>query len=535
MSLKARLLLVIVLVALSALLVTEVATYSSLESYLYQRVDQRLSQSVGLYTRLIDDGAVISTCAGPVGDVAPGTNWGVAGQQPAGVQPSNATQIQSIQIRTSAGNLIGDQICPSYVNGVAYTPNVPVTIPGLPTSPQALGNSTTAVYFTTQSVQRGGPPFRVQVTTLAGGDQLVIAQPLANEVSTLHRLMTVEFVVAGAAMLLALAVGWMLVRVGLRPLDEMEAAAGLIAGGSGGGSNAADGWEAAGPADGTAGSQAVEDNLKVRLPGEDPNTEVGRLAITLNIMLTRLEDAFESRRLSESRLSVSEEQLRRFVADASHELRTPLAAISAYAELFSRGAADNGADLERMLKGIQSETKRMTGLVNDLLLLANLDEGSKAAYKEVEMTKICVDAVATSNLVGPEWKVSFSADNPVEVFGDAAALRQVLDNLLANIRIHTPPGTSAHVVLERRSQWAVITVTDEGPGMPQSQADHIFERFYRADPSRTRSSGGAGLGLSIVQAIVIAHGGAVSACSMEGEGMSFEVQLPVSAPPDKDS
>jgi two-component system OmpR family sensor kinase len=216
------------------------------------------------------------------------------------------------------------------------------------------------------------------------------------------------------------------------------------------------------------------------------------------------------------------------VADASHELRTPIAAVSAYAELFERGGSQHAEDLPRIVTGIRTETARMDRLVSDLLTLARLDEGVPMEIAPVELVGLASEAVRTAAAVGPDWPVQFSAARPVEVTGDKDRLRQVLDNLLANVRAHTPPGTTATVHVDQIAGHAQIEVRDTGPGMPEEDAPRVFERFFRADPARTRTSGGSGLGLSIVSAIVTAHGGTVTATSKPGEGLVVTVLLPVS-------
>ena len=185
----------------------------------------------------------------------------------------------------------------------------------------------------------------------------------------------------------------------------------------------------------------------------------------------------------------NEQHLRQFVADASHELRTPIAAVSAYAELFERGGSQHSEDLPRIVSGIRTETARMDRLVNDLLTLARLDEGVPMEMAPVELVSLVSDAVRTAAAVGPEWPVQFSATRPVEVIGDKDRLRQVLDNLLANIRAHTPEGTTATVHVDQIGDQAQIEVRDTGPGMPDSDAQRVFERFYRADPARARTAG----------------------------------------------
>lgn len=493
MSLRSRLLIAIGVIALVALAIADVVTYSALESFLYQRADQQLDQIHGGYEAMVDDGGFLyrGACAGPT-QFGPGLGGTGGGEFP----PSNAIQAFAVQVRSLSGGIINSQSCAAYVNGSPYTPVIGSSIPGLSASDH-LG---TAVYFDAPSVQAGGPAFRVRASILEGGDVLVVAQPVGDIDSTLHHLLLVELAVTGAAILVALIGGLWLVRLGLRPLRDMELTAESIAAG----------------------------NLTERVPGENDTTEVGRLARTLNVMLSRIESAFSARLASEHRLRASEQRLRRFVADASHELRTPIAAVSAYAELFGRGASEQKEDLERVMYGIRHETARMEHLVADLLLLARLDEGRPMEQRSVDLVALCAEAVRTAATVGPEWPVTFEATHPIEVMGDATTLRQVIDNLLGNVRAHTPPGTAARVRVDADGTSAVVSVSDDGPGMDPEEAEHIFERFYRSDPSRSRAHGGAGLGLSIVSAIVTAHGGTVHAEGAVGRGTTFAVHLPLS-------
>jgi len=247
-------------------------------------------------------------------------------------------------------------------------------------------------------------------------------------------------------------------------------------------------------------------------------------------MLGRIRDAFAERDATEAELRRNEEQLRTFVADASHELRTPLTAVSAYAELFERGANARPEDLARVMSGIRTETARMGELVEDLLLLAHLDEGRPLAREPVELVSLAVEAIDAAHAVGPEWPVRIDAAQPVEVLGDATRLRQVLDNLLANVRSHTPAGTPTTVRISSLDAEAVLDVTDEGPGMTEEQQRRVFERFYRTEASRSRASGGSGLGLSIVAAIVEEQGGSVRVSGSPGHGTTFTVRLPLGSP-----
>jgi two-component system OmpR family sensor kinase len=355
-----------------------------------------------------------------------------------------------------------------------------------------------ATYFNAPSGVAGGPMFRVRASSLNGVGQVIVALPLDQLERTLHHQARVDLEVTTLALIGVVLLGWWLIRLSLRPLEEMEKTAAAIA----------------------------EGDLALRVPGDVEPTEVGRLARTLNVMLTRIQDAFAARDATERQLRQSEERLRRFVADASHELRTPVAAVGAYAELFERGAATRPEDLARVLAGIRSETARMGELVEDLLLLARLDEGRPLEQQPVELVGLVAEAVSAAGAVGPDWPVRLEANHTVEVIGDAARLRQVVDNLLANVRAHTPSGTATVVRVGAREGSGVIEVSDNGPGLPVDTEGRVFERFYRADPSRSRQNGGAGLGLAIVAAIVAAHGGTVAASTTPGGGATFTLWLP---------
>ena len=329
---------------------------------------------------------------------------------------------------------------------------------------------------------------------MPSGLLLVVAAPLNDAYDTLHQLLVVEIVVAVAVLTAVFLLGLWLVRVGLRPLGRIEHTAAAIAGG----------------------------DLSQRVENDDPRTEVGRLGGALNTMLGQIEQAFDER-------TASEQRLRRFVADASHELRTPLAAVRAYAELFDRGARERPDDLERAMTGIQRESRRMGLLVDDLLLLARLDQGRPLERKPVDLREVAHDAVESAQTLDPGRELELDAPEPVEVEGDRERLRQVLDNLLANVRAHTPPGSAAAVHVLARDGEAVVEVADTGPGLSDDQLEHAFERFYRGDTSRSRDAGGAGLGLAIAAAIAESHGGSATVTNAGrggGQGLTVRVVLP---------
>jgi two-component system OmpR family sensor kinase len=356
--------------------------------------------------------------------------------------------------------------------------------------------------FTTVRAGRSDETVRLRVSRQEDGGVLIIGQTLRGVEVTRHRLI----LVLGLGTLGALAavglVGSWFVRLGLRPLRAVERAAAEVTGA----------------------------DLDRRVPEASTTTEVGRLAAAINTMLDRLHDAFLQRERDVDALQASEARMRRFVADASHELRTPLAATAAYAELFERGARDRPEDLARAMSGIVTETARMAELVDDLLLLAQLDEGRPLERTDLDLADVAAAAVQAAHAVAPDSHVSLHVEDVVVVEGDAGRLRQVFDNLLANVRAHTPRGTDCVISIARDMDDAVVVVSDDGPGLGASALAHVTDRFYRADASRARSSGGTGLGLAIVAAIVEAHHGSTVIDSPEGNGLRITIRIPVSAP-----
>lgn len=488
MSLRARLLLAAAAVALVALVAADVATYASLDTFLRDQVRSSLASSHGAI-----EGA-LSRDRGPTppSPVAPISSASFCAAT-AALAPGTFAQL-----RTVTGNVVGNDDCPAVESGGSrYSPVLPRVITGLVRSGPD-GEAT--VYFTTGSTKDGGPEFLVRVSKLEtgshAGDLLVLAQSLGEANTTLGRLVLIELAVIGAGLAVAVLLGWWLVGLGLAPLRRVERTARAIARG----------------------------DLTERVPGATARTEVGQVALAMNTMADNIEQAFAARDATEAELRSSEERLRRFVADAAHELRTPIAAVSAYAELFER--TDRvGEDLPRIMQGIANEARRMGQLAEDLLLLARLDEHRPAVHEPVELVDVATSALETARTVGPDWPLRLEARDAVEVLGNASQLRQVLDNLLGNVRAHTPPGTSATVRVAAEGDEAILEVSDEGPGLPPEAVEKVFERFYRVDPSRSRTSGGSGLGLSIVASVVEAHGGSVSVAS-PGRGTTFTVRFP---------
>jgi len=470
-TLRLRLLLVLVGIVTVGLVVADVAIYASLGSYLYSQVDQQLTSDITSVTQ-----------AAPC-QVTP---FGRFRSSPGVIPPPGLW----IEVRDASGT----PLC-----GVT---GYPLSPPNLPLSLPVSSNSANGVLFNVNSVGGASVDYRVlaEPTVVEGtGGTAIVAIPLNDLHHTLGRLILIELLVSSAVIVVLGALAWWIVRRGLRPLDQMASTAGAIAAG----------------------------DLSQRVESTDERTEVGQLGNALNVMLTGIEGAFAAR-------AASEERLRRFLADASHELRTPLTSIRGYSELFDRGARDRPEDLATSMRHIREEANRMSMLVDDLLLLARLDHQRPIALENVDLTDIVGQAVAAARLRAPERAITLQAPGPIGVVGDADRLRQVADNLLTNAVQHTPEGTPIDVHVSTEMQSVCLEVSDHGPGIaPEEQAD-IFEPFHRSDPTRARATGGVGLGLSIVSAIAHAHGGTVGVVSDPAStnghrGATFWVRIPVAA------
>jgi two-component system, OmpR family, sensor kinase len=338
----------------------------------------------------------------------------------------------------------------------------------------------------------GDVRYRVLSTPFRNGGAVVVALPLSDVDDTMNRLVGVELFAVLAVLAVLGLVTWWVMRLGVRPIKQMTATATAIAGG----------------------------DLSHRVPAGTAGTEAGELGAALNQMLTSIEEAFAER-------TQSQDRLRRFVADASHELRTPVTTIRGYAELYRGGGLADSGELDEAMRRTEQEAVRMGQLVDDLLHLARLDQGRPLEHVPVDLSGVVVDAVRDARAVDPARPITATTNGSVQVLGDDGRLRQVVTNLVTNALVHTPSDTPVDVRVVAENGRAVLEVADLGQGMPTDVAARAFERFFRADPSRSRHRGGSGLGLAIVEATVRAHGGEVRLDSAPGRGTTVRVELPL--------
>jgi two-component system OmpR family sensor kinase len=457
---------VLTMVAL-ALVAVSVASVSAMRGYLLDRTDQQLTGTARVMARLINQ-------PGPFQAKVP-----VAGQF-------------IYQVRDATGKV------------VARAPQSiwrePEPEPAVPQDAAWLAAHTDEAV--TVGAQSGSARWRVHVEPIEGG-YVVVGTDLRDVARTAGRLVGVEIVVGSIVLVLVAGLGVAIVRASLRPLVNIEHTAEAIAAGE----------------------------LSRRVPDADPRTEVGRLGNALNGMLAQIETAFRAQSASEATARESEGRMRRFVADASHELRTPLAVIRGFAEYYRQRSDVPPDELDRLIGRVEDEAARMGILVDDLLLLARLDQQRPLARRPVDLLALAADAVQDARVVDGDRDISLSvrSGSAFIVTGDEVRLRQVIGNLVNNALRHTPAGTPVEVIMRGgllgEAPAAVLEVADSGPGMPAEQAERVFERFYRADPARSR--GGTGLGLAIVAGLVEAHGGSVEVDTAPGEGATFRVALPL--------
>ncbi|MFV0432912.1 MAG: sensor histidine kinase [Leucobacter sp.] len=501
----------------AALLVTSLATIIALRSFVFERLDAQVLEGLDFATgprgpmgaQGQDPGAPPGGGYTPQPDTQPGaspqpgTSGGLSGSSESSVTANQgpAARIGSLQVILAED---GSAISSSYT--LADGTEVTLTDDQI----GALADAATAERVPT-TVDLGSDlgSFRVASERVAdaSGERIVIAgNSIRDATATTGALVMILVAVGGSILLIAIIGISLLVARNLRPLDRVADVAQRV---SGRHLSAGD----------------VEIPERVDAADTDGDTEVGRVGKSLNELLGHVESALAARQHSE-------DQLRRFIADASHELRTPLASIRGYAQLSLRGAEPMTATQRRSLDRIESESERMSALVDDLLLLARLDAGQTLNFGTVELSLVAIDAVSDAHAVDPTrtWELDIS-EELISAPGDENRIRQVLANLLRNARTHTPPGTVVTVSLARDATHAILRVADDGPGIDPEVRDRLFDRFVRGDQARNRDAGSTGLGLSIAHAITTAHGGTITAESAPG-GAVFTVRLPLEATPE---
>ena len=469
-SLRNRLILASVVLASFAIIASDFAANAALRTYLISHVDDQLINISNTSLNRLDRAGIAPL-------EADDKNSPFKILEPLRGVPS-ATSITLLDVD---GNLIGQvggelggknfAVTGMKIDEVSQYKNRPFTIEG----------------------KGGQPDIRALAQMLPTGmGSVIVADSLEKVDKTLSQLRFL-FLILGLIALTAIgmAARW-IIALGLRPLEAVEDTAEAIAAG----------------------------DLSARLPAAKPDTEVGRLTTSLNRMLARIEESFTAR-------VESENKLRRFVADASHELRTPLTAIRGFAELHRQGAVVGEEKTKELINRIEKESVRMSSLVEDLLLLARLDQSRELAKEPVDLNTLITEAVASARAAGPNHPIEIKvAASEIFVLGDSQRIHQVIANLLANARAHTPNGTKISITALQSANETTVAVSDNGPGLSKADQVRIFERFYRADPSRVRNSDeGSGLGLSIVDAVMKAHGGYVSVESEVGQGATFTLHF----------
>jgi two-component system, OmpR family, sensor kinase len=469
-TLRRRLIAILLALLLVSCAVVAAATALLLHAYLLKRLDQQLATAGTRYSVALEHSGD--------GDLDDSGFSSVVGQ------PSGTLGARILSGKVTAIGIIGggtEQPVPSASDRAAIA---------------ALGASNAA--RTVHFPQLG--EYRVVVANGRDGDLLVTGLPERGLDETTQHLVLVELGVFAGAILITGVVGAISVRRSLRPLEQVAHMARRVS-------------------DLPLGSGAV--SLPERVPNPAPETEIGQVADAVNHMLSHVEAALAQRHSSE-------ERLRTFIADASHELRTPVAVIRSHADYAQRTNTTLPPETDQALQRIGAEAARMGRLVDDLLLLARLDAGQELMHEDVDLTRVVLDTIVDAQLTGPEhrWELDLP-EHPVTVRGDAHRLHQALANLLTNARTHTPPGTVVSVVVgEDASTGQVeIRVRDNGPGISPDVAPHVLKRFVRGDNARSKTSSSAGLGLSIVAAIVAAHGGTFGLTSEPGR-TDFWIRLP---------
>jgi two-component system, OmpR family, sensor kinase len=484
-SLRVKLVATVVALAAAGLAVAGVATTASLHGYLLGRVDDQLRLAAGPIADFGGQhgGSKASPASADLGRFGPG--------------PHDGTRSLPGQFYVQQFNAAGS---PTLTQS---TPLAAAAPPALSRLTLAQARATSDAPFTVSSTS-GSSSWRVVTHVLPDGSgSVAVATSLSDLNHTVTHLVMIETLIGVVVLLLIGSGGGLLIRRSLHPLTAVEHTAAAIAAG----------------------------DLSQRVPNASDRTEVGRLSRALNGMLAQIEGAFAHERHSEQQARASEQRMRRFVADASHELRTPLTSILGFAELYRMKGAVPPEDLSRTMRRIEDEATRMGLLVEDLLLLARLDQQRPLEQAPVDLLPLARDAVHDATVLAPDREIDLEVDGPAAptVIGDEARLRQVVHNLVCNALTHTPAGSpvTVRVSTDGEADQVDVEVSDRGPGLDDADTERVFERFFRADASRSRQAGGSGLGLSIVAGLVAAHGGSVTAANRDGGGARFVMSLPL--------
>lgn len=474
-SLRNRLILSTLLLAAIAIAASDFVASNSLRTFLIKQADNQLNEVVQTSMLRLDRAGIDTANLNDDGN-----EFGFRPLRPLEAVPTTT----AVTLLDVSGNIVG-QIGGEFTNPVdqnefrKLTPEKVESLAGLP--------------FTIPG-DAGEPDIRAIARPLPSGEGTVVISVALDSVDRTVAGLSGIFLLISFIVLFSIAiVARSLIKLTLKPLNKIEETAAAIA----------------------------EGDLSARLPQVNSRTEVGRLTGSLNTMLSRIEESFAVRTESESKL-------RRFVADASHELRTPLTAIRGFAELHRQGAVVGEEKTKELISRIEKESIRMSSLVEDLLLLARLDQSRELTFDPVDINHLVKEAVASAQAAGPGYEITvLSQNDEVFVLGDSMRIHQAIANLLANARTHTPVGTKIVVTINQDELETRISVSDNGPGLSEADQQRVFERFFRADPSRVRVGGeGSGLGLAIVDAVMKAHGGSVEVQSKLNEGATFTIVFP---------
>lgn len=488
-SLRNRLLLTTVVVAAIGIGASDFAANAELRGFLIRQVDSQLSSVAGgTVSRLVRAGIAPNT------DDSMMTTSGSPSSTTQSAAPEfhPVTPLRGVPTATAVTLLDPTGVVLGQLGGDISNGGSQATFSGM-TLADVARTKGKAFTLNTESPHASTRAMAFVLPSNLGS--VVISVSLNSVDKTQHELTWLFLLISIIVLLLIGVVSRWLITLSLKPLLEVEVIAAAIADG----------------------------DLAARLPELQPATEVGRLTQSLNIMLGRIEESFAQKNASESKL-------RRFVADASHELRTPLTAIRGFAELHRQGAVTGEVKVKELVGRIEKESIRMGSLVEDLLLLARMDEARPHALEPVDLTHLIEESVASARAAGPDHPITLEVADDLYVLGDSKRIHQALGNLLANSRTHTPSGTAISVLAKSGEFETTITVADSGPGLSEQDQSRVFERFFRVDPSRARQVGeGSGLGLSIVDAVMKAHGGSVSVSSKLGKGATFTLHFPINS------